>query len=240
MKKTDASTRQISEYRLLDLIQSIEPPLKTLFFDFDGTIHDSIQIYYPAFLKGYEYLVEKGIAEPKVFTPAEVSHWLGYNSVEMWKNFMPDCPEVHQDAARKIIGTEMQKQLEMGGGILYEGAEECLERLKNQGYTLVFLSNCGESYMETARRVFALDRFFSYYYCSAMFDQLPKSEILKRIKPEFEGPMAIIGDRFHDMEAGQMNQVITIGCLYGYGKAEEFIDADYTIKFLGDGSSASY
>ena len=102
-------------------------PFKTLFLDFDGTIHDSIHVYYPAFLKGYQHLVDHGVAPLRTFTNEEVQTWLGYNSVEMWKNFMPECPEAYQNQARQIIGLEMQKQLENGRGILYDGAEKTLE-----------------------------------------------------------------------------------------------------------------
>lgn len=198
---------------------------KTLFFDFDGTIHDSIHVYYPAFLKAYDYLVANGVADARVFTKEEVSSWLGYNSIDMWKAFMPDCPPFHQDAARTIIGKEMQRRLENGDGVLYGGAVETLEYLKNKGYTLVFLSNCGEAYMHTASKVFELDHYFDRFECSAMHGQMPKWKILKHMLLDFEREMAIIGDRFHDMEAGFLNDITAIGCSYGYGHIDEFHQA---------------
>ena len=36
--------------------------MKGVIFDYDGTLHESIRIYAPAFHKAYEYLVEKGHA----------------------------------------------------------------------------------------------------------------------------------------------------------------------------------
>ena len=205
---------------------------KTLFFDFDGTIHESIKIYYPAFMKGYEYLVTKGHAEPRHFTLEEVSQWLGYNSRDMWQSFMPELPDDVRLAVSQIVGTEMRRLLDNGEGSLYDGVENTLAALRDDGYTLVFLSNCSPAYMASGTRAFGLDRYFHHFYCSGMFDQITKAEVLKHIMPQFEGPMAIIGDRIHDMEAGRANHITTIGCLYGYGKAEEFEHADHLISSI--------
>lgn len=205
---------------------------KTLFFDFDGTIHESIKIYYPAFMKGYHYLVEQGHAEAKHFTPEEVSQWLGYNSRDMWQSFMPGLPDDVRLTVSQIVGTEMRRLLDNGEGALYEGVEQTLSALRDAGHILVFLSNCSPAYMASGTQAFGLERYFHHFYCSGMFDQITKAEVLERIKSQFEGPMAIIGDRIHDMEAGRANSITTIGCLYGYGKPEEFDQADRLITSI--------
>ena len=205
---------------------------KTLIFDFDGTLHDTIHVYFSAFLKGYQYLVDEDMAQPRTFTPKEVSIWLGYNSDDMWKTFMPDCPEAFQNKAKSIIGDEMRLLLESGNGVLYEGAHDVLTGLVERGYKLVFLSNCSELYMNTAIKVFGLDRYFHQFVCSGQYGQMPKSEILSAIKHSLDPEMAIIGDRFHDMEAGIQNGITTVGCAYGYGDISELKRADRIIHSL--------
>lgn len=205
---------------------------KTLFFDFDGTLHDSIQIYYPAFMKGYAYLVESGHAEPRAFTKVEVSQWLGYSSNDMWQAFMPHLSEKVRTKARTLIGDDMLRLLQEKQGVLYPGVHETLKAIKAKGHTLVFLSNCGEAYMNAACESFQLEAYFDRLICSGQYGQISKSQILKQLKAEFEGPMAIIGDRFHDMEAGLDNHITAIGCLYGYGQREEFKDAHFLISEL--------
>lgn len=205
---------------------------KTLIFDFDGTLHDTIHVYFSAFLKGYQYLVDEDMAQSRTFTPKEVSIWLGYNSDDMWKTFMPDCPEAFQNKAKSIIGDEMRLLLESGNGVLYEGAHDVLTGLVERGYKLVFLSNCSELYMNTAIKVFGLDRYFHQFVCSGQYGQMPKSEILSAIKHSLDPEMAIIGDRFHDMEAGIQNGITTIGCAYGYGEIDELRRADKIIHSL--------
>jgi phosphoglycolate phosphatase len=203
---------------------------KTLFFDFDGTLHESMHIYYPAFMKGYAYLVESGHAEARVFTQKEVSQWLGFSSTDMWQTFMPHLPEKVRTVARTLVGDEMLRLLKDKQGVLYPGVYETLQALKDRGHTLVFLSNCGETYMNAASEAFHLESYFDHMICSGQYSQMTKSQILKQLKQTFQEPMAIIGDRFHDMEAGLDNHITTIGCLYGYGQKEEFKDADFLIS----------
>jgi len=37
--------------------------VRTIFLDYDGTLHDSLKIYARAFKKAYAYLVKEGLAE---------------------------------------------------------------------------------------------------------------------------------------------------------------------------------
>ena len=39
--------------------------MKYIIFDYDGTLHNSIKIYKPAFLKAYDYLISNGYAKEK-------------------------------------------------------------------------------------------------------------------------------------------------------------------------------
>ena len=55
-----------------------------LIFDYDGTLHDSIQIYALAFRKSYRALVRMGYVPEKQFTDMEISRWLGFTAQEMW------------------------------------------------------------------------------------------------------------------------------------------------------------
>ena len=62
--------------------------IKTIYFDYDGTIHNSIKIYAPAFKKAYDFLVENNKAEPKNWKDEEIKKWLGYSKKEMWGNLI--------------------------------------------------------------------------------------------------------------------------------------------------------
>lgn len=203
--------------------------IKTIFFDYDGTLHNSINIYAPAFRKAYDFLVNEGLAKSRDWSDKEISYWLGFNPQEMWENFMPSLSEDLREKCSSIIGEEMKIQIEEEKPSLYEGALETLEYLKDKGYHLVFISNCKNYYKEFHNRMFKLDRYFESLVCSDEYDFIPKYEILKAIKDKYPENMAIVGDRRQDIEAGIKNNIYTIGCTYGFALKKELDEADMLI-----------
>ena len=208
--------------------------MTNLLFDYDGTLHNSIKIYAPAFRTAYTYLVENGFADSKEFTDQEISHWLGFTADDMWKCFLPNLPAEEKKNCSTIIGKEMLSQIEKGMAELYPLAENILQKLKELGYNLVFLSNCKHAYMEAHIGQFHLDHFFSGFYCSEDFGFIPKYEIFKSIKGDHPGDYIVIGDRFQDFEISVMHHLQSVGCLYGYGAPNELQLATYRIDNLSD------
>ncbi len=204
--------------------------IKTIYFDYDGTIHDSIKIYAPAFLKAYEFLVENKKAHARKWNNDEIKKWLGYTSKDMWQSFMGDLDESIRNAASSIIGKEMERQIISGNARLYDGAPEVLEQLKRRGYNLVFLSNCSMKYMEISSKIFNLKSFFNDMICSEMYGYIPKHDILYKIKNNYEMNQVIVGDRFHDIESAVKNNIDSIFCRYGYGEKKEGDMATVSIK----------
>lgn len=208
--------------------------MTNLIFDYDGTIHNCLKIYAPAFRKAYAWLVDNGYAEPRKFNDKEIGYWLGFNSADMWSMFQPKLPQEQRDICRGIIGEEMGAQIMNGNAELFPNAEETLARLKDKGYTLIFLSNCRVKYQQRHNACFRLDRFFDFFYCAEEFDFIPKYEIFRRIKPRHSGNFVVIGDRFHDMETAALNNLKSIGCAYGYGSAEELSTADIIVRNIAE------
>lgn len=204
--------------------------MTNLLFDYDGTIHNCLKIYAPAFRKAYAWLVENGYAEPRGYSDKEIGYWLGFNSSDMWSMFQPELPQEQRDICRGIIGEEMGAQVMNGNAELFPGAEETLDSLKKKGYTLIFLSNCRRKYQQRHNAAFGLDRYFDYFYCAEEFDFIPKYEIFRRIRPCHSGDFIVIGDRFHDMETASLNGLRSVGCAYGYGSPEELSTADIIVR----------
>ena len=67
--------------------------MKYIIFDYDGTLHNSIKIYEPAFMKAYDYLVANGYANKRKFKEGEISRFLGLSATDMWNIFMPNLPK---------------------------------------------------------------------------------------------------------------------------------------------------
>ncbi len=203
--------------------------MANLIFDYDGTLHQSMLTYAPAFRATCKMLADMGYMPEKEYTDEEISYWLGFNSTDMWNNFLPDVPAEIKEKARVFLGENMGQRIENGEGALYPHAEDVLAELKEQGHILIFLSNCRVKYMERHSRVFRLDRFFDYFYCCEEFDFIPKYQIFRLFSLQHKGRFIVIGDRFHDIETAEKNGLKSIGCGYGYGKKGELSAADIIV-----------
>ena len=73
--------------------------VKTIIFDYDGTIHDTLRIYEPAFRKTYKWLVDQNLAEERIIESSEIASWLGLNSKEMWDEFLPELAQIERHEA---------------------------------------------------------------------------------------------------------------------------------------------
>ena len=205
-----------------------------LIFDYDGTIHNSILTYAPAFRTTMKWLSDNGYIADREYTDKEISYWLGFNSTDMWGQFHPELDPDIREKARIMLGQDMARRIDNGEGALYDGAEKTLTELKRRGYTLIFLSNCRFHYLERHKRVFGLDRFFDHFYCCEAYDFIPKYEIFQKIASLHEGSFIIIGDRFHDIETAVVNGLPSIGCGYGFGSREELSAADLIVDSISD------
>ena len=205
-----------------------------LVFDYDGTIHETLRVYAPAFRKAVGWLESEGHIPRRDYSDEEIGRWLGYNSEEMWQAFQPGLSPQLRERARIMLGEEMKRRIGLGEGALYPGAEQALTELKDRGYRLIILSNCRVAYMELHRRVFGLDRFFSAYYPCEKYGFAPKWEIFRTVAAEAPGEHIIIGDRFHDIETAAVHGLRAIGCGYGYGEAGELEKADIVIDDISE------
>ncbi len=206
--------------------------MTNLIFDYDGTIHNSMLTYAPAFRDTMKWLSDNGYIAEKEYPDNEISCWLGFNSTDMWNSFHPELAPEIREKARLMLGRDMAERIDNGEGALYDGAEKTLSELKKRGYTLIFLSNCRFHYLERHRRVFDLDRFFDHYYCCEAFDFIPKYKIFPKIAPAHKGNFIVIGDRFHDIETAVRNGLPSIGCSYGFGSPEELSGADIIVDSI--------
>ncbi|MBR2283405.1 MAG: HAD family hydrolase [Ruminococcus sp.] len=201
-----------------------------LIFDYDGTIHNTMLTYAPAFRTAVKWLSDSGYIADRDYSDGEISQWLGFNSTDMWSQFQPQLDRDITERARIMLGEDMARRVECGEGALFEHAEEVLLQLRDCGYRLIFLSNCRIHYLERHRRVFSLDRFFDRFYCCEEFGFIPKSAIFRQIRPELSENIIAVGDRFHDIEMAAENSLPSVGCGYGYGSAEELSAADIIVK----------
>ena len=146
----------------------------TVFFDYDGTLHNSMLTYGPAFREVYADLVKNGYLEYQELTDEEISHWLGWTVEDMWNTFAPDLPELVWRKASMKIGRIMDERLESGNAGLFPGIKDVLIQLHDEGYELVFLSNCGKQYRDKHLSTFGIAQLFDAAYTAEEFNFIPK------------------------------------------------------------------
>ncbi len=197
-----------------------------LVFDFDGTLHDTAALYGRAVRSVLPELEKDGYAVPKECSDRDLSKYLGMTGQQMWEDFMPALPTELREMAREKVGQNLRTGITEGYARLYDGIPELLSDLKEQGHTLVILSNCREAYLMAHRAYFSLDQWFSGYYCSSGYENAPKEVIFESIRSDFPGEYIMIGDRASDIRVGIVHHIPTIACSYGFGREEEWHGAD--------------
>ena len=202
----------------------------TIFFDFDGTLHDSMKLYGHALRKAYAWLADEGIVEPRDLPDSEICHWLGWQVEDMWTTFIPGIEDATWRRASRMVLEDMDEGLRAGNGALFDGVEEMLVQLASEGYQIVFLSNCGRAYCDSHLETFGITDVFAATYCAAEFDFIPKWAIYQRIADEHPYPHIMVGDRFHDLEVATKGGIPSIGCAYGYGEPGELDAANVVVS----------
>lgn len=208
-----------------------------LVLDWDGTIHDTSHLYGCAFRAAYRWLLDMDYVDldrypddPEYYTDSYMEQYLGMNSKDMWNSFMPDLAPERKEMASKRVGDGMVTQIQGHQAKLYIGAIDALQKLKEDGYTLIFLSNCKRAYMEAHRKEFNLDAYYDGFYCCEDYGFIPKEEIWKDIKKDFPGFHIIVGDRAGDLKIAKIHKLPSIGCAYGFGSEEELSIASSIAK----------
>lgn len=202
-----------------------EEPIRTVVFDFDGTLHDAMLIYPKALSAGYSLLVERGLVPPREISQDKAARNVGLIARDAWNLMAPGLPEDAWSAAAVRVGEAMDAMIASGEARLFPGVPEMLDRVRAAGLACVFLSNCRTAYQEAARAAFRLDRWFCAYYNAEAFRGAPKEEIFKTIQTEHDGGFLAVGDRFKDLALARAHKLPSVGCLYGCGTLEELAGA---------------
>lgn len=214
--------------------QSIREELKnvkSIIFDFDGTLHDTIKIYYPAFSEGVKILKEHGYAKDFELSEENVKRFLGEKPNFAYDLLAKDADEDFKIEVMTHVGQKMDENIRNKIGKLYDGTEEVLEIL-SKTYDLYILSNCRESYLDQALDIYGIKKYFKKYYAAETFDFIPKDEIIKKERKNLKEEIIFVGDRHHDMAAAHKNNLRSIFCTYGFGPEDEGKDAKYKIDSI--------
>lgn len=121
---------------------------------------------------------------------------------------------------------------------VYEGVEEMLRELQNEGKTLIVVTAKPQNQADTVLQHTGIDRYFQKILGPDRSDKTTdKVALLKKALSFLAGSgtdafvkeaTVMVGDRMFDMEAACEVGIDSIGVLYGYGDREELEQAGAT------------
>lgn len=113
---------------------------------------------------------------------------------------------------------------------VYEGMEQLLSTLKQQGYKLIVATSKPEFFAKKILEHFQLDQYFDDI-CGATMDETrtKKEDVIRyaldKNNIDINNPVVMVGDRMHDVEGAKKVGIKSIGVLYGFGDRKELQEA---------------
>ena len=119
---------------------------------------------------------------------------------------------------------------------LYDGIEELLKLLYENGYRIYLATSKPEIYAKQILEHFKIDKYFTDAVGSLLNgNRVEKGEVIAYLLKKHNITDAImIGDRCFDIAGAKENGIKSIGVLYGYGTKKELKDADFIVSSVTD------
>ncbi|HFU4377672.1 TPA: HAD family hydrolase [Streptococcus suis] len=194
---------------------------QTILFDLDGTLTDSGQ----GILHSVAYALDQmGIDEPDL---ANLQRFIGpplYESFSRFYQLNPADTQAAVDAFRVYF-----KDKGMFENQLYDGILPLLESLKQAGKTLAIATSKPEVFAKQILEYFDIAHYFDVIAGASLdSSRISKTDVISYALTQLDYDPQItimVGDREHDIEGAQANQLASIGVLYGYGNRQELEEA---------------
>lgn len=202
-----------------------------IIFDLDGTLFNCKELTNQTFPQSLRILESRHQNEIEIQYFPNYEQFLGTITSDIFAQLLPNADEnLIKEAEQILIDIEMELIPEFG--TLFEGVKKTLKDLHEDGYPLFIASNGSKEYVNKVVEVFSLRKYFSGIFSAGEQETESKVELVKLLlrSNSFEGKGVMIGDRHSDIEAGMSNQLITVGCQYGYGDNGEIKLADVKIQ----------
>lgn len=192
------------------------------FFDLDGTLTDSSL----GITNSVIYALKKfGIEETD---RRKLYSFIGPPLTVSFEKF---CGFSKEETARAV---EYYREYYRDRGIfenrVYDGMEEVLRELKNQGRTLVVATSKPEPFARQIIEHFQLARYFDYVAGMELNGgRGTKAEVIRYAldvcKITDKSRVLMVGDREHDVIGAKAAGIDCLGILYGFGTREELTSA---------------
>ena len=198
-----------------------------IIFDMDGTIVPSLPAVYESIKRAFTKL-----GWPVTFSPEEINRFFGVTTAStkggLYEFITPPDSQLSIPEVREKVRIEYEGAFR-DIARPYPGVKETLKTLRQRGYKLAQYTNASTMYLNVVMSTLGMRECFDYIEC-VQDNSLTKLELVKKIRERLGGmTAAVVGDRFHDIEAARETGCLSVGVLFGYG-GEEPEKADITIS----------
>ena len=189
---------------------------KGVLFDLDGTLWDSAEGVAAAWNEALAFL-----KRPERVTEEMVHSVMGQTMDVIARGMFPQETPAEANRLMDICLDQENRYLEKHGGRLYEGLEETLIRLKEQGFFLGIVSNCQEGYIEAFLSYHGLEKYFDDTECFGhTLDG--KGKNIRRVADRNRlEPALYVGDTRGDYDAAEEAGISFLHAAYGFGTVPE-------------------
>ncbi len=194
-----------------------------ILFDLDGTLTDSA----PGIINSLIYALEK--FDIHVDNRESLRVFIGPPLVDM----MMQVFGFSKDTAEQALKFYREYFSEKGifENSVYNGIEELLCGLKNDGYKLILATSKPELFAKRILEHFDLDKYFYFVGGSDMEGtRVSKDAVIKYVLSSLgivdASSCIMVGDKEHDIIGARKCGIDCIGVLYGFGTKEELENAN--------------
>ena len=189
---------------------------KGILFDLDGTLWDSAE----GVAQAWNEVLEK-MGRPERTTVEGVHSVMGKTMDVIAVQMFPG--ETRENAIR-ILADCLDNEnayLREHGGVLYEGLEETLGRLRKAGYFLAVVSNCQSGYIEAFLAYHGLEKYFDDTECYGDTGQGKGYNIRLVVERNRLENAFYLGDTQGDYDAAVEAGIPFLHAAYGFGTVPE-------------------
>lgn len=196
-------------------------------FDLDGTLYRTACSFLPTMHRVYE---EFGVAAP---TDAEILSMVGETYTKFIEWLIPQgFPNDAARLAERI--SELEFASIRSNGELFPGVTETLRALRARGCGIALCTNGDRQYATYVLETHGLLSYFDALMTNDD-DKQTKTQMVSELLDRFRPAHAIlVGDRYHDIVAGNDNGCTTVGVSYGYARPRELEGAAHIIGGFPD------
>ncbi len=194
----------------------MEQPIKTVIFDFDGTLADTARGILRCAL---EALHAFG------FDETDNERLRGFIGPPLLDSFM--CYSHDEEIARGMVSKYREHY--RGGGIfecdLYDGVTDMLSALSAAGVQMAIASSKPGEFVRKILAHLGIDGFFSFVSAPVIGQPEPsKAQLIEAVIENLNADKAttlMVGDRMFDIDGAAQAGVMSAGVLYGFGSETE-------------------